>query len=126
MQILVVEDEALVSMLLEDMLEDLGHVVVGPAGSLNEALALAGEDARPIDVALLDVNLRGAPSYPVAELLKARGVPIVFTTGHGDAGWDGAPGAPVLTKPYDIGQLDAALKRALATDATSPGRFSAP
>ena len=68
-RVLVVEDEAMVSMMLEDFLEDLGCVVVATASRLEEALKKAAE--LQIDVAVLDVNLAGKLSYPVAELLRS-------------------------------------------------------
>ena len=112
LKILVVEDEMLVSMLVEDMLGDLGCAVVGPAASLEEALALAGE--AQIDIALLDVNLAGKAIYPVADVLKARGVPYIFASGYGDSNSDGPhQGAPALQKPFRMGDLEQAL-RALA------------
>lgn len=78
---LVVEDEALVAMALADFLESLGLVVVGPAP--NVAMGLALLDQHPdIAVAVLDVNLKGDRSWPVAERAVALGVPIVFLTGY--------------------------------------------
>jgi len=72
-RILVVEDEVMVAWLLEDMLGTLGCAVVGPAARINQALAMIG--AEVIDAAVLDVNLNGEKSYPVADALAARGVP---------------------------------------------------
>lgn len=79
-RVLVVEDEMIVSWLLEDMLADLGCVVVGPAARVNQALAML--DAEDIDAAVLDVNLDGQKSFPVADALAARGVPFAFLTGY--------------------------------------------
>jgi CheY-like chemotaxis protein len=70
-KILVVEDEMIVAWLLEDMLADLGCAVIGPAASINQALAMI--DAEAIDAAVLDVNLNGQMSYPIADVLAARG-----------------------------------------------------
>jgi glycerophosphoryl diester phosphodiesterase len=72
LKVLVVEDEALVSMLVEDMLTDLGCTIIGPAAEIEEALRLAG--SADIDAALLDVNLGGRPIFPVADALKANGL----------------------------------------------------
>src|SRR5512134_2155638 len=80
-RVLCVEDEALVSMLVEDMLSDLGVEIVGPVATLEEALAYARE--ADIDAAVLDINVGGLLTYPVAEILQARGVPIIFSTGYG-------------------------------------------
>ena len=108
LRVLVVEDEMLVSMLVEDMLTDFGCSVVGPAPDLDVAMALAlGAE---IDAALLDVNVAGQAIFPVADALKARGVPFAFASGYGAAGVEGDHrGAPVLQKPFR--QID--LERAL-------------
>lgn len=97
-RILLVEDESLVAMLGEDMLIDLGCDVT-VAMRIDQALALARTD--PFDLAVLDVNLGDAQSYPVADLLFARCVPFLFATGYGQHGLDEAYRAvPVLQKPY--------------------------
>src|SRR4051794_22900016 len=80
-RVLVVEDEMIVAWLLQDMLADLGCAVVGPAARVSQALAMI--DAEAIDAAVLDVNLNGQKSYPVADALAARGMPFVFSTGYG-------------------------------------------
>ena len=113
-RVLVVEDEMMIAMLAEDMLGDLGCVVVGPAYGLKGALAMVGE-TNDIDVALLDINLAGQPAFPVADALRAKGVPMIFTTGYGDAGLrDVDRGTPVLLKPYRVGELAQVLGEALA------------
>jgi CheY-like chemotaxis protein len=110
LKVLVVEDEALVSMLVEDMLTDLGCTIIGPAAEIEEALRLAG--SADIDAALLDVNLGGRPIFPVADALKARGVPFAFASGYGEAGLtDDHRGATVLQKPF----READLRRVLET-----------
>jgi CheY-like chemotaxis protein len=99
LRVLVVEDEMMVSMLIEDMLDDLGCKVVGPAARLDEALALAKEGQ--LDCAVLDVNLGGQPIFPLADFLRERGAPFAFATGYGDAGLrDIDKGSPVLQKPF--------------------------
>lgn len=99
LRVLVVEDEMMVSMLIEDMLSDLGCVVIGPAARLDEAIALA--ESTPIDCAVLDVNLGGQPIFPLADILRAKGAPFAFATGYGDAGLrDVDRGSPVLQKPF--------------------------
>ncbi|WP_395672627.1 response regulator [Phenylobacterium sp.] len=104
MRVLVVEDEMMVSMLIEDMLTDLGCKVVGPASRLDEAVAVVGE--AEIDCAVLDVNLGGQPIFPLADLLRQKGVPFAFATGYGDAGLrDVDRGSPVLQKPFREGDL---------------------
>lgn len=99
LRVLVVEDEMMVSMLIEDMLTDLGCIVVGPAARLDEAIALTESDQ--IDCAVLDVNLGGQPIFPLADILRAKGAPFAFATGYGDAGLrDVDKGSPVLQKPF--------------------------
>ncbi|MBN9320332.1 MAG: response regulator [Caulobacterales bacterium] len=108
LRVLVVEDEALVAMLVEDMLTDLGCTVVGPLADLDEALAIVGD--AEIDCAVLDVNLGGKPIFPVADALKARGVPFAFASGYGEAGVrEDHRSAPVLQKPFREADLARAL-----------------
>jgi CheY-like chemotaxis protein len=107
-RVLVVEDEMIVSWLLEDMLANLGYTVVGPAARVAQALAMI--DAEAIDVALLDVNLNGQTSYPIADALAARGVPFVFSTGYDkDRLLDPYRTLPMLQKPFHQSELGDAL-----------------
>jgi CheY-like chemotaxis protein len=111
LRILVVEDEAAISLLLEDMLLDFGCEVVGPAARLASALELAANEA--LDLAILDVNLAGEPIYPVAEALHNRSVPFVFSTGYGSAGIkDLYRDRPVLQKPFAQHDLKQKLLKA--------------
>jgi len=104
LKVLVVEDEMMVSMLIEDMLGELGCEVVGPASRLDEAMSLARE--AELDCAVLDVNLGGQPIFPLADLLRERGRPFAFATGYGDAGLREVDrGSPVLQKPFREGDL---------------------
>ena len=99
LRVLVVEDEMMVSMLIEDMLSDLGCIVIGPASRLDEAIELA--TTRELDCAVLDVNLGSQPIFPLADLLRERGLPFAFATGYGDAGVREVDrGTPVLQKPF--------------------------
>ena len=99
-------------MLMEDLLDELGCDVVATAGDLNDAVAAAG--AGQFDVAFLDVNLRGTPVYPVAELLRTRAIPFAFVTGYGSSGVDTAhTGAPILQKPFQSRDLAAIIRRLL-------------
>jgi CheY-like chemotaxis protein len=108
LRVLVVEDELLVSMLVEDMLSDFGCKVVGPASDIDQALQLARDAG--IDVAILDVNVSGRQSFPVADILKGRGLPFAFASGYGEAGViDAHRGAPVLQKPFLQSDLEKAL-----------------
>ena len=104
LRVLVVEDEMMVSLLLEDMLGDMGCLVVGPASRLDEAVELAG--SAEIDCAVLDVNLAGQPIFPLADILREKGCPFAFATGYGDAGLREVDrGALVLQKPFREGDL---------------------
>lgn len=109
--VLVVEDEALVAMMLEDLLAEAGATVIGPAATIEEALA-AARDAAPLHAALLDVNLGGRPVFPVADALDARRIPYAFASGYGDAATDGRfADHPVLAKPFTEDTLLRTLER---------------
>lgn len=88
LRVLIVEDEPLVTMLLEGMMEDLGHTVLGPFLRLEPALEFIRSDHKEIDVAILDVNLGGIRSFAAADLLLELGVPFVFASGYDEAGID--------------------------------------
>ena len=110
-RVLLVEDESLVAMLAEDMLLDLG-CEVDVAMRLDKALGLAR--SKSFDIAVLDVNLGDARSYPVADLLFGRGIPFLFATGYGQKGLEGHyRGVPVLQKPYQAEPLEHLLVRLL-------------
>jgi PAS domain S-box-containing protein len=110
-RVLLVEDNAVVAMELAATLADLGCDVLGPATTLEEGLKLAAEERA--DAAILDMDLRGRPATPIAEALRARGVPFVFCTGFGDVGErDGRfAGVPVVRKPAASADIAAALDR---------------
>lgn len=117
-RVLIVEDEAIIAMTAEDMIEDMGCVVAAVAASVQDALARA--EAGGFDVALLDINLNGDASTPVAALLARKGTPFVFTTGYGTNG----PAAdfaavPLVSKPYRAEQLRLAIEMALSGQADS-------
>src|SRR5215204_90334 len=122
-RVLVIEDEALVAMLIEDMIHDSGDEMVGSACRLSDAMLLAQETQA--DVALLDINLGGALAYPVADVLRQRGVPIVFTTGYGSAGLiERFQDCPILDKPFDQPSLEHAIHTVLRSKRTSPARVA--
>ena len=112
-KVLIVEDEALIAMLFEDMLSDFGCDVVGPAMNVRQAMEVAQSAA--IDAAVLDVNLNGESSFPVATLLETRGVPFVFSSGYGANGlppeWQDRP---TLPKPFTSDQVADVLSGLLA------------
>jgi CheY-like chemotaxis protein len=112
-RVLIVEDESLVAMLLETILEDMDCVPVGPAATVDEGLRIAQDDER-IDAALLDVNVAGKQVFPVAQALKDRGVPFVFSTGYGEGGLpDEWRGQPTLQKPFTEAAVRDALMKAM-------------
>lgn len=107
-RVLVVEDEALLSLDLEDMLRKLGCVVAGTAAKVDDALAMARTS--DFDVALLDVNLGGKRVDPVADAIRERGTPVVYVTGYGKTAASGF----VLEKPHNAADLERTLNSALA------------
>lgn len=112
LDVLLVEDESLVSLLLEDMLLELGTGSVRHANRLEAGFTLAA-DRKP-SLAVLDVNIAGKAVYPLARKLREDGVPLLFITGYGRDGlaaeW---AGCEVLQKPLTLDQLEQALLRAL-------------
>jgi CheY-like chemotaxis protein len=112
-RVLVVEDEGMVAMLLEDMLADLGHQVVATAGSIERAGEIVADTS--FDLAILDVNLNGHHTYPLAETLRQRGIPFVFATGYGRSGLEEKwKDTPVLQKPFTEQDLQRVIQTAVA------------
>jgi CheY-like chemotaxis protein len=112
-RVLVVEDDVMIRMLIEDMLADLGFELAAEASKVHEALAAV--KSADIDVAILDVNLSGETTGPVAEALAARGTPFVFATGYGEHGLpEQFRDRPLLKKPFQIDNLKRMLDAALA------------
>jgi CheY-like chemotaxis protein len=109
-RVLLVEDEAVIAMLMEDMLSELSCEVAETVGDLDAAVAAAKR--AEVDLAFIDVNLRGTPAWPVANVLRERGIPFVFVTGYGSAGADPAyKDVPVLQKPFRWQDLQAIVER---------------
>ena len=125
-RILVVEDEAIVAMMLEEMLRDLGCHVVGPAMTVSEALAAVAENT--LDLAILDVNVSREPVYPVAELLRSRNIPVIFSTGYGAdeqrSRYSQYQDCAILPKPYDSDDLERMLRKVFKR--SSPQAASVP
>ncbi|MGQ7794638.1 response regulator [Faunimonas sp. B44] len=104
-RVLIVEDEVLLLLHLEDLLTALGHEVVCQATRIDLALELARDS--DIDFAVLDINVAGRKSFPVADLLGRRGIPFVFATGYGVEGIiERYRDFPALRKPYSAKDLE--------------------
>jgi DNA-binding response OmpR family regulator len=112
LSVLIVEDETLVALDAEMQLTDAGARVMGNARSIEEAKQYIASTS--FDVAILDVNLNGQLSYPLADLLACRGIAFVFASGYSE--FDGLPerwrATPVVNKPYNGGELAAAIAQA--------------
>ena len=110
--VLIVEDEPLISMMLEDFIDSLGHAVAGTAESVKEALARIEKGG--FDVAIVDVHLKGEKVWPVVDRLAEAGIPFILATGgHIEPPPAAYADAPVLTKPYTIDAIEPALQEAL-------------
>jgi CheY-like chemotaxis protein len=108
-RILVVEDDFMIAKLIASVFEADGAEIVGPVGTVQDALALTAGEER-IDGAVLDVNLRGESVYPVADVLRSKGVPIVFTTGYDKSRLPPRfADMPCLVKPLKVEGLVEAL-----------------
>jgi len=110
-RILVVEDEFLIAAALCDMLEDAAAVVVGPATTIAAAMQILQE--QPVDAAILDMNLNGQWSDPIAVDLQSRRIPFVFTTGYGANERTERFGARVVPKPYGWEEVEEQLAQAM-------------
>lgn len=116
LRVFVVEDELLLALGLEDDLADAGCTVLGPFGTVAEALKASTQQR--FDVATLDVNLNGEFVYPLADELLARGKPFLFLTGYGAADLpERFRALPRVSKPYD----PVTLIRELGRTAGRPG-----
>jgi CheY-like chemotaxis protein len=108
LRLLVIEDEALIRMLFEDMLQDLGHTIVAATGRIEEAIQLAQNTA--CDAAILDVHLNGVEVFPAAHVLAGRKIPFLFATGFGSPDVpEQFRNCPTLQKPFQESHLKTAL-----------------
>lgn len=124
LRILVVEDEVLIAMLLEDLLQELGCVVVGTAANVAQALALLA--ATKPDAAVLDVNLGAGRVYPVADALNQAAIPFVFITGYGQRGLiEAFRGHASIKKPIDSATFGRELAAGLRLSADASPRDGA-
>jgi DNA-binding response OmpR family regulator len=112
-RVLIVEDEAMIAMLVEDMVLDFGSEVVGPAAKMDDAISLA--QSTELDAAILDVNVGGTVIFPVADILSERGIPFIFATGYGSTGLPPRfRRHPTLPKPFSYQSLAEVLRDVLA------------
>jgi CheY-like chemotaxis protein len=110
LSVLIVEDEAIIRVLLCDMIGELGHTIAGQAARVDEALALVNSPL-VFDIAILDVNLVGETVEPIAAAIACRGLPFVFVTGYGESGVpERFRGRPFLEKPFAIADLSDVLQ----------------
>lgn len=121
-RVLVVEDEYVIALDLASSLLELGVEVIGPAPSVEQALAVIREHADELDAAVLDINLGSETVYPVAEVLRERGVPFVFATG--DDRWsipDAYGDVPRCYKPVDAADVMRYLRPSAPQDRSQAG-----
>ncbi|MBR7619093.1 response regulator [Phenylobacterium sp. 20VBR1] len=112
-RVLVVEDEPLIGMDIEDAVEGLGHEVIGPIAELDEALEVAANAA--LGCAILDINIRGGHSYPVADMLLKRGLPVLLLSGYGEQTLPKRLQKEArLSKPFTGAQLDKEIRELCA------------
>lgn len=105
--ILAVEDEPIIGLVLEDLLETGGARAL-LAETLDQAFAML--ESTGVDAAILDVNLQGQDSYPLARSLAERDVPFIFASGYGDARHpEEFAGVPTTAKPYSLADLERAF-----------------
>lgn len=111
-RILIVDDESLIALHAEDILLELGAIPVGPSGSVEDALSHI--DRRTCDAVLLDANLSGHSSEPIARRLTEEAIPFVIVTGYGKLPWQET--ARVISKPYSTAEIAKALREAIGFD----------
>jgi CheY-like chemotaxis protein len=110
-RVLLVEDEIMIRMMVSDMVEELGHAVAAEAGDVRSASELAQTGL--FDLAILDVNLNGKMSFPVADIIVKRRIPLIFASGYALSNIPVAYGsAPKLQKPFQIETLAKAITAA--------------
>lgn len=110
LRVLIVEDEAIIAMLVEDAVESAGHVVAASAGNITDAMDAAM--SADFNVALLDVNLNGQKAHALPVALAGRGKRFAFLTGYGEEGVLGQfVEAPVLRKPFTVGHIAQVLQK---------------
>ena len=125
LRVLVVKDDMLIAVHIEEVLQGLGCVVVGPVSKLDAAIQMADDEA--LDAAILDINIRGGHVYPVAERLRARGIPFALASGYGD--WalpEAFRNQPRLNKPFTEQELEAQVLSLHRGPAAAEGAGTSP
>ncbi|WP_342642623.1 response regulator [Rhodoligotrophos ferricapiens] len=121
MRVLVVEDEAMVAMLIEDMLLDSGYSDIEVCNRFGQAMTLI--QSKPFDFVILDLNLEGELTYPIADILLERGTPFVFATGYGTSMLEGryadVPSLPKPFRPEDIERVLSSISGDLGAKSTT-------
>ena len=117
LRVLVVEDEAPIAMMIEDMLQDMGCVVAESVASISEAMRVI--DTRTVDFAILDINLGGRSAVTVADYLTTNGTPFVIGSGYGRAGLPvHLQSRKIIQKPFLRGDLEKAIRASLGAQQT--------
>lgn len=112
LSILLVEDEAMIRMMVADMVETLGHRVAAETGNVDQATELAR--SAEFDFAILDMNLDGAMTFPIADAIAARGIPFLFASGYpATKAGDAHRHELVLQKPFTLDRLEAAIEQTM-------------
>jgi CheY-like chemotaxis protein len=112
LSILLVEDEAMIRMMVTDMVEELGHRVAAETGSMDEATKLAR--SADFDLAIIDMNLNGAMTFPIADTIAERNIPFFFASGYASTrATDAHRQELVLQKPFTVDRLEAAIDQAM-------------
>ena len=113
-KVLLVEDETMLAMLMEMMLEDLGFATAYHASTLNDGIEYARNGE--YDLAILDINIIGGDSFPIAAAIADRGIPFMFCSGYGRLGIpDAWLNRRCIAKPFSAEQLSEALSELLET-----------
>src|SRR5665213_387565 len=119
LRVLIVEDENLVALLLEDMLAELGHTVIGPVARVKRALDMIQREE--IDLAIRDVNINGENTYSIADVLAARDVPFLFLTGSANKSLhEPHQDRPPSQKPFQRHDLERLFAEIFHQDARRP------
>ena len=111
LSIFLVEDEVMIRMMVADMVETMGHQIAAEAGNVDQAMELVR--SANFDFAIIDINLNGTMSFPIAKAISARRIPFIFASGYDSTNVGQHDGALVLQKPFTIESLEAAIQQAM-------------